>query len=356
MIRALRVLSPIVLLFFFAILAARWLSAGAQQLQLSFVHQRSGSNWDIYLQDVRLGATVNLTAGLFDSNARNRLPTWSPDGSTVAFISDYRGDVHVYTYNVETETLTRMTDESFVYSSLSWSPDGSMLAVSATQATPAGVRVIDVATQEIRTLTGPHLPVEYAVFSPVDDRIAYVRNEPGDGVESIYAITADGSNNVQLLASANEPMRPNWSPDGRYLEFVERPTTNFITSTVDAASGKTVSIRSGTSGNLRGTWSPDGEQWLGTSDSAFVEMFPNITQTIATGEIQSERIQLRQDYPGVLITDPVWSPDGRWIALTVSDNRLAEPEIFLLNPETYRLRRMTTNPQNDWYPAWRLAQ
>ncbi|MEL6149325.1 MAG: hypothetical protein AAFU54_09465 [Chloroflexota bacterium] len=356
MYRALRVLIPLITIWFVSILLVRVVATGTQQLQLSFVHQRSGSNWDIYLQDVRLGATANLTAGLFESNARNRLPTWSPDGGTVAFISDYRGDVHVYTYNVETETLTRMTDESFVYSSLSWSPDGSMLAVSATQATPAGVRVIDVATQETRLLMAPDLPVEYAVFSPVDNRIAYVRSEPDDRVASIYTIPADGSDSARLLTSANAPMRLNWSPDGRYLAFVERLTLNSVTSVVDVETGDETSIQSNVNGVMHGDWSPVSTQWMGSRDEQKLVLFQDVPVTVATDAIRSEDIVLRSHRPGTRISNPVWSPDGRWIALEVTDNVLVETEIFLLNPDTYRLRRMTTNTQYDWSPAWRLAQ
>ena len=65
---------------------------------------------------------------LTDSDGFNTSPSWSPDGSRLAFVSDRDGDFEIYVMDVDGQNQTRLTDSDGFNTSPSWSPDGSRLA------------------------------------------------------------------------------------------------------------------------------------------------------------------------------------------------------------------------------------
>ena len=48
--------------------------------------------------------------------------------------------------------------------------------------------------------------------------------------------------------------------------------------------------------------------------------------------------------------EPVWSPDGKYIAF-VSD-RDGNDEIYLMKADGSEQTRLTNNSVDDWYPVW----
>ena len=96
------------------------------------------TNWDdnayeteIWLVDAR-GATA-APRQLTNAKKSSLAPSWSPDGSKLAFISDRTDKRQIYVINPqagEAEAVTTLEDgvESFA-----WSPDGKSLAYAATE-------------------------------------------------------------------------------------------------------------------------------------------------------------------------------------------------------------------------------
>jgi Tol biopolymer transport system component len=128
-----------------------------------------------------------LTRLTFDEAFDGR-PTWSPDGTRLAFQSDRDGDHEIYVINVDGTGLTQLTENDRVDALPAWSPDGMQLAFSSNRA-----------------------DAEFAPFLDLD--------------YDIYIMNTDGAEQTNL---SNIPVinftRPSWSPDGRYLAFDGRDT------------------------------------------------------------------------------------------------------------------------------------
>jgi Ca2+-binding RTX toxin-like protein len=95
----------------------------------------------------------------------------------------------------------------------SWSPDGSRLAYAAPDRTYDRILAVVDADGSGRRQLSPVTPGYSPDWSPDGERIAFAR--AGD----LYSIGIDGAGLRQLTAGAPNDDRPSWSPDGRAIAF-----------------------------------------------------------------------------------------------------------------------------------------
>ena len=101
----------------------------------------------------------------------------------------------------------------------SWSPDGTQVVYRFWTETAGGLRIVNVATGAVRTLT-----TEYDTlpgWSPKGDRIVFSRlakdsRFPYDEFD-IYTIRPDGTDVKRLTNSEGNDSHSLWSPDGAYI-------------------------------------------------------------------------------------------------------------------------------------------
>ena len=113
-------------------------------------------------------------------------PAWSPDGSTIVFVSDRHadidmnligtdeGDLEIYVMERDGSNIRRLTEDAATAGGQpAWSPDGQWIAFVAGR----------------------------------------------DNKAQIYVINPDGSNQRRLTNDPPANSRPTWSPDGREIAF-----------------------------------------------------------------------------------------------------------------------------------------
>jgi dipeptidyl aminopeptidase/acylaminoacyl peptidase len=87
--------------------------------------------WDwlphICLLDVKNNAVRQITP----ENKSERSPQWSPDGKTLAFLSNRDGKSQVYTMPADGSEATAVTSRKYGATSFHWSPDGASIAYLA---------------------------------------------------------------------------------------------------------------------------------------------------------------------------------------------------------------------------------
>src|SRR2546425_5139943 len=143
-------------------------------------------------------------------------PTWSPDGKMIAFSAQVGGVTDLFTYDLASGQLQRLTDDPYADLEPAWSPDGSLIAF---------------VTDRFST--------SLAELSYGDYQLAVIDARPGGQIHQL-----------PHLAHAKH-INPQWSPDGRSLYFLGDPggiTNVFRLSLGDGAITQVTNVFSGVSG------------------------------------------------------------------------------------------------------------
>ncbi len=248
---------------------------------------------------------------------------WQPTSLELALISARDGSIR---------TLLSSRGEvsgDRILSTPSWSPDGSTLAFwrvpDRARADPPGLYTIDAEGGPPKLLLETELSIQDLAWSPDGTRVAFVGLEPTDGTEldwptAIYTVAADGSGPVARLPIEGPIRDLAWSPDGSLLAITRLAPggegglqARLITEDiylVDPVDGSITRLTDdGRSSDP--AWSPDGRQIAFTSSGE--TPLPGLFVMNADGSGRR-----RLTFPDGADASPTWSPDGRWIAVARS--------------------------------------
>ena len=201
-------------------------------------------------------------------------PTWSPDGKSIAFISNMSGRNNLWTVAADGGWPVQLTISDQRQSSPAWSPDGKW--------------------------------------------IAYQSDYDGDEQWDIFLVSPKTGKVVNLTQTREiAELDPTWSPDGRYLAYEVKPKTSaaYEIDVYDMLMREVKHITTGTPQDKRNSnpiWSKDGksivyteEQAKGTDSNIFIADVAAATSTLLTPH-EGEQIYSANDI----------SPDGKHVLIT----------------------------------------
>lgn len=271
--------------------------------------------------------------------------TFHGENGKIAFVrqtgNEYQASTHIYSINPDGTGLRRLTN-SLYDSEPSWSPDGSKIAFVSLIAGNLTVYVMDADGTNKVQLIKPGVSNTTPSWSPDGSKIVYSSNKSGRF--QIYVMNADGSNQTRLTAFSGDLYRPKWSPDGQKIIFYGFGTTAQIFSmNPDGSDMVQLTTFDPNEHNTSPNWSPDG------SKIVFSKLADSNYQIHVMNPDGSNETKLTAPGNSYADSSPSWSPDGHKIVF------FRTSEVFTMNADgsnqlqlTKSLPNVLTSSSPDW--------
>jgi Tol biopolymer transport system component/flagellar hook assembly protein FlgD/fibronectin type 3 domain-containing protein len=168
------------------------------------------SNWNVHIgiYDVSSGSTTLLPPSI---DGYEDSPTWSPDGTRLAFI-EYSGqssDVRIM--DLTSGTITQVISSASVYNA-KLSPDGKLIAYRDSQ----GLSLFDLVSNATRLVDSNADSYSFE-WSYDGSRLAFISYRSGIG--AVYVLNIADGTEALVPGSSSDPYYLSWAADGQSVVF-----------------------------------------------------------------------------------------------------------------------------------------
>jgi serine/threonine protein kinase/Tol biopolymer transport system component len=282
-------------------------------------------------------------------------------GGDLAFVSD-RGEgkvLQVWTLSIYMDNQSQiLTDEpeqlTFTpgdKTQPSWSPDGLRIVYVAPGGGVNGLDIWVMAADGSGAVDITNKPGDEKDPAWAGDGASIVYTKiTEEGLPLLYLMRSDGRDN-QLLSDLYQESQPTWSADKQWLVYVISAKDHDFLYMRNLLGGSLVPVafdldsyfgRLGEVANP--VFSPDG-QWI-----AYTRVRTRSTY-VCTANFQSRGNDIQQLTTSGSDDWATWSVDNRWIAFQSA--RDGNPEIYLMTSSGQIQTRLTDDPARDLQPSWK---
>lgn len=145
-------------------------------------------------------------------------PRFSPDGTRVALSLVKNGITNIYEYDIENKTLKQLTFGNHIDTSPSYSPDGRYMAFNSDRSGSQQIHVLDFKTGKEKRITFGAGRYATPAWSPDGQFIAFTKI--ADNTFFIGIMNTDGRHE-KILAGGWYMEAPSWAPGSRRLVYYE---------------------------------------------------------------------------------------------------------------------------------------
>ena len=161
-------------------------------------------------------------------------PSWSPDGSKLAYVSFEKKKPVIYVHSLSDGERIAVANFKGSNSAPAWSPDGSKLALVLSKEGGSQIFTVNANGSGVRRLTTSNGINTEPNFSP-DGQFIYFTSDQG-GSPQIYRIGANGSDAQRVTFEGTYNVTPRISPDGKSMAFISRREGSFRLAVMDLSS------------------------------------------------------------------------------------------------------------------------
>src|SRR6266516_1952285 len=180
-------------------------------------------------------------------------PSWSPDGSRIVFSSNRDGlsSVELYIMNSDGSNQTRLTNNISDDLSPTWSPDSQRIAFYSNGGSRFGINIMNRDGSNVVNVTHE---ASMPAWSPDGTRLAIRQGDPTNGFKpQLYTMNIDGSNLLRITNNTFDSLEESWAP----ISSAPIPTSTISGHVVDGGGAPITGATLSLSGTLTRTTQSD---------------------------------------------------------------------------------------------------
>ncbi len=166
----------------------------------------------------------------------NMQPAWSPDSKQIVFISDRKGSFDLWVRDLSSSTDRQLTNTPQNESYPTWAPDGKSIAFFEAEGNSllggSTINLVNVAKGDVKKIHSAVTTPSQPTWSTDGKRIILSAMVPfssryREGLNKFLVISLDGSSDKWISPVEGRTLAtrskngPVWSPDGRFLAYVQ---------------------------------------------------------------------------------------------------------------------------------------
>jgi TolB protein len=181
-------------------------------------------------------------------------PSWSPDGTKVAYVSFEKKKPIVYVHDLRSGERAIVSNQKGNNSAPAWSPDSSKLALALSKDGHTQVYVVNADGSGLRRLSNS-AGIDTEPQWAADGQTIYFTSDRSGGPQ-IYKMSATGGNATRVTFNGNYNISPRLAPDGKTLAWISQRDGGFSLYAMDLASGQELRLADGAT---EPSFSPNGK-------------------------------------------------------------------------------------------------
>lgn len=162
-------------------------------------------------------------------------PSWSPDGSRLAYVSFERGNSAIYIQNISTGARELVSSFRGINGAPSFSPDGRRLALTLSRSGNPEIYVMDIGSKQLTQVTNSSSIDTEPVWS-ADGGTIYFTSDRG-GRPQIYQVAASGGSANRVTFQGNYNATPTVSYDGKKIAVAQGSGNTYRIALMDSSMG-----------------------------------------------------------------------------------------------------------------------
>ena len=252
--------------------------------------------------DRATGEAIGAPTLLLQNSApRNTFPAFSPNGERIAHVLWQAGSVGaLWLTDADGRNSAELTPNAGVPS---WFPDGASIAFMANRDGAMKVWSINVSTGKIAPIYTFQTEVDFMKLSPDGKQIAF--NSKADGKINVWTANLESGEQRQITFHDEFAGFPIWSPDARQLAVQVKRGDDTHVGLVPAAGGELIRLTDERGQSWIHSFSPDGE-WI-----AFAGQRDDVWNVYTVSRRSREQKKLTgYDKLNSFVRYPAWSPRG----------------------------------------------
>ncbi|MGB8951248.1 MAG: PDZ domain-containing protein [Candidatus Aminicenantales bacterium] len=303
---------------------------------------KGGRAQDVWIYDLVHDTAKRLTT--FEGSDLH--PVWFKD--KVYFVSDRDLILNIYSYDLKTEKVQKVTDHR-EYDVLWPSGEGGLIAYENgghIWKFDAGTGKSEKIKIDIRFDNPNILPH----IITVSDTIGGVEISPTgkrglfEARGDLYTVPAKEGITYNLTRTQGvREVNPSWSPDGRTIAYCSDQTGEYEIYLMDTSKDNEVTqvTFEGTAWKFQPVWSPDSTKLL----------FSDRNLLLRFVDVKTKKLKIVDKARRANIFNYDWSPDSKWIVYTKDGNN-GQTAVWVYSLEKDEANQLTNDLYNDFSPVF----